>query len=72
VNGSSLPNASGTPQFTNLAVRALCRWQASCAMAAVDVPLGAAAAVVKTPGCALLVVGVAVAAAGAQVVDVVV
>jgi hypothetical protein len=41
-------------------------------MAAVDVPLGAAAAVVKTPGCALLVVGVAVAAAGAQVVDVVV
>jgi hypothetical protein len=30
VNGSSLPNRSGMPNCLNLAVRALCRWQASC------------------------------------------
>src|SRR5262249_1036264 len=74
VNGSSLPNASGTPQFRNLAVRALCRWQASCTMAAVDVPLGAVDAVVKSPVAVLVVVevAVAVAAAGPHVADVVV
>src|SRR5262249_23156358 len=54
VNGSSLPNCSGTPDCTNFCVRTLCRWQASWAICDVPVPLGAAAAVARLPACGAL------------------
>src|SRR5262249_38174717 len=40
---------SGIPDCRNLAVRAFCRWQASCTICGVDEPLGAADLVVRTP-----------------------
>src|SRR5215510_1996896 len=53
VNGSSLPHCSGMPDCRNLAVRALCRWQASWTICDVDEPLGAADLVVKSPAAAV-------------------
>src|SRR5215813_6823583 len=65
LNGSSLPHVSGMPVCRNLAVRALCRWQASWIICAVALPFGAAAALVRSPAFGLAavdVVGVAVCA----------
>src|SRR5690242_14682229 len=53
------------PDCTNLAVRALCRWQASWIICAVAPPLGAVEAVVRSPAFGLVavdVVGVVVCA----------
>src|SRR5262249_58259941 len=58
VNGSSLPHFSGTPDCRSLAVRALCRWQASWIICAVAPPLGAVAEVVKSPARGLVAVDV--------------
>src|ERR1051326_9346100 len=55
VNGSSLPHLSGTPDCRNLAVRTLCRWQASWIICGVAPPLGAVAAGVKSPALGLVV-----------------
>src|SRR5262249_50071224 len=64
VNGSSLPHFSGTPDCRNLAVRALCRWQASWIICGVAPPLGFVAAVDKSPADRdVVVVGVVVVVA---------
>src|SRR5262249_36562875 len=54
LTGSLRPKVAGLPQFPNLAVRALCRWQASCIMVGVAVPLGTPVALVRSPACTLL------------------